>query len=95
MKSDTLQISATLLLPLEAATQTFGTLGRRGTCKTNTAVPIEEMIRARLPNVILDPVTFRWGLRSSKDGPRKELQSHSSRLRVPIALSTLPPPRGL
>ena len=74
MKKDTLQISATLSLPLEAVTQTFGILGKRGAGKTNTAVVVaEEMIRAGLPNVIVDPVGVWWGLRSSKDGQRKGL----------------------
>jgi DNA helicase HerA-like ATPase len=71
---DALRISSTLALPVEAVTQTFGILGKRGAGKTNTAVVIaEEMIGAGLPNVIVDPVGVWWGLRSSKDGQRKGL----------------------
>jgi hypothetical protein len=71
VKPDTLRIADTLALPVEAVTQTIGILGAG---KTNTAVVIaEEMIRARLPSVIVDPVGVWWGLRSSKDGLHKGL----------------------
>jgi hypothetical protein len=69
-----LRIARGRSLPIDAVTQTFGILGKRGAGKTNTAVVIaEEMIRAGLPNIIVDPVGVWWGLRSSKDGQQKGL----------------------
>lgn len=56
-------------LPLDAVTETFGILAVRGAGKSNTAaVMAEEMFRARLPFVVVDPVGSWWGLRSSKNG---------------------------
>jgi uncharacterized protein len=64
-----LRISKSFTLPIEAATQTFAILGKRGVGKTNTAVVMaEELLRARQPIVIVDPVGVWWGLRSSADG---------------------------
>ncbi len=64
-----LRISEDLSLPLEAVTQTFGILAKRGVGKTYTAaVMAEEMLKARLQVVIVDPVGAWWGLRSSADG---------------------------
>lgn len=58
-----------LVLPLDAVTQTFGILSKRGGGKSNTAaVMAEEMFRAELPFVVVDPVGAWWGLRSSSDG---------------------------
>jgi DNA helicase HerA-like ATPase len=65
----TLEISKDLSLPLEAVTETFAILAKRGKGKTNTAVVMaEEMIAAGLPVVIVDPVGVWWGIRSSADG---------------------------
>lgn len=51
--------------------QTFGILGKRGSGKTTTAsVFAEELLKANLPLVIVDPTGAWWGLRSSKDGKR-------------------------
>lgn len=62
-------ISPDLDLPMEAVTQTFGVLAVRGAGKSNLAVVMaEEMFRAGLPFVVVDPVGNWWGLRSSKDG---------------------------
>ena len=56
-------------LPLDAVTQTFGILAVRGAGKTNTAVVMaEEMGKAELPFVVVDPVGVWWGLRASLDG---------------------------
>jgi hypothetical protein len=64
-----LQIGEGLALPLEAVTQTFGILAVRGAGKTNLArVMAEEMYKAKLPFVAVDPVGSWWGLRSSRDG---------------------------
>lgn len=65
----TLQISDTLKLPLEALTETFAVLGKRGSGKTNFGVVlVEELVGAGLPVVVIDPVGVWWGLRSSADG---------------------------
>lgn len=64
-----LRIAADLTLPVDAVTQTFGILARKGAGKTYTAlVMAEEMIKASLPVVILDPLGACWGLRVSADG---------------------------
>lgn len=64
-----IRISPTLALPIDAITQTFAILGKRGRGKTNTAVVLaEELIRSGLPVVVCDTVGAWWGLRSSADG---------------------------
>lgn len=64
-----LRISPGLSLPLEAVTQTFGILGQRGAGKSNTAVVMaEEMWKAKLPWVAVDPKGDWYGIRSSSDG---------------------------
>jgi len=69
MTEPVLRISDELSLPLEAATETFAIIGRRGKGKTSTAcVLAEEMIGAGIPIVIVDPVGAWWGLRSSRSG---------------------------
>ncbi|MBF4549404.1 ATP-binding protein [Pseudoclavibacter sp. VKM Ac-2888] len=56
-------------LPLDAVTETFAILGKRGKGKTSTAVVLaEELIRAGQPVIVLDTVGVWWGLRSSADG---------------------------
>ena len=69
-KQPTLVLSAGgFQLPLDAITETFGILAVRGAGKSNTgAVMAEEMHKAGLPFVVIDPVGSWWGLRSSKDG---------------------------
>jgi hypothetical protein len=65
----TLQISDSLKLPLEALTETFAVLGKRGSGKTNFGVVlVEELVGAGLPVVVIDPVGVWFGLRSSADG---------------------------
>ena len=69
-----LRLAPGLQLPLEAVTETFAILGRRGKGKTNTAVVlVEELIGAGQPTVVIDPTGVWWGLRSSPDGKRAGL----------------------
>lgn len=64
-----LRIASDLFLPTEAVTQTFGILAKRGVGKTYTAlVMVEEMVKAGLHVVIVDPVGVCWGLRAAADG---------------------------
>lgn len=64
-----LNIAKKLKLPVDAVTQTFGFIGRKGSGKTNAAgVMVEQLISAGAPVVILDPVGNWWGLRVAKDG---------------------------
>src|SRR5690554_2034739 len=64
-----LQLGDGLALPLDAVTQTFSVLGKRGSGKTHTAsVLAEEMVGAGLSVVVLDPLDVWWGLRASADG---------------------------
>src|SRR5690349_13953118 len=64
-----LQLAENLSLPLQAVTETFAILGRRGTGKTSTGVVLtEEMLKAGQHVCVLDPVGVWHGLRSSSDG---------------------------
>lgn len=64
-----LRVSKDLSLPNEAVTQTFAYLGKRGSGKTYAAgVMVEQMIRAGLPVVVVDPIGVWWGLRFGADG---------------------------
>ncbi|HEV3262410.1 MAG TPA: helicase HerA-like domain-containing protein [Gemmataceae bacterium] len=64
-----LHIADDFSLPAEAVTQTFAILAKRGVGKTYTAaVMVEEMLKAGLHTVVVDPVGVWWGLRSSADG---------------------------
>lgn len=64
-----LRIAADLALPIEAVTQTFAILAKRGVGKTYTAlVLVEELLKARLQVVVADPIGVCWGLRASADG---------------------------
>lgn len=70
----TLCIATDLSIPLEAVTQTFAILAKRGAGKTFTAlVMMEEMLKAGLHVVIVDPVGVCWGLRASADGKQPGL----------------------
>src|SRR5262245_30134216 len=66
----TLALAKDLKLPLlEAVTQTFAILGKRGSGKTTTAtVLVEELLAAGQHVVMLDPLDVTWGLRASRDG---------------------------
>jgi hypothetical protein len=64
-----LRIAGGLELPPEVVTETFAILAKRGAGRTYTAsVLVEEMLRASLQVVVLDPMGAWWGLRSSADG---------------------------
>lgn len=64
-----LRLARDLLLPLEAVTQTFAILAKRGVGKTYTAsVLVEELLTAGLHVCVVDPIGVWWGLRASADG---------------------------
>ncbi len=64
-----LHIADNLSLPLDAVTQTFGILGKRGGGKSYTAkVMAEEMIRSGAHVCGIDPIGNWWGLRVAADG---------------------------
>lgn len=64
-----LRISPDLVLPLEAVTQTFAILAKRGAGKTNAGVVMaEEMVAAGIPWVAIDPVGSWFGIRADGDG---------------------------
>lgn len=66
-----LKIAQGLSLPVDAVTQTFAILAKRGTGKTYTAsVMAEEMLKAGHQVVAIDPTGAWFGLRSSADGKR-------------------------
>jgi hypothetical protein len=71
---DPIRISPDLALPLDVCTQALALLGMRGVGKTHTlTVLCEELIAARAPVAILDPLGVLWGLRASKDGKSEGL----------------------
>jgi hypothetical protein len=62
-----LRLAADLALPLDAVTQTFLIVGKRGSGKSNTAARfVEQLHHARLPFVVLDPVDTWWGLKAGR-----------------------------
>lgn len=64
-----LRIASNLRLPLDAVTETFAILAKRGVGKTYTAaVMVEEMLNAGAHVVVADPIGVWWGLRASSDG---------------------------
>jgi uncharacterized protein len=72
--AEPLKISKELALPLDAVTQTFGVLAKRGSGKTYLGmVMAEEMIKAGLHIVAVDPLGVWWGLRSGADGTKPGL----------------------
>lgn len=67
--AQTLKISDDLTLPIDAATQTFAFIARKGAGKTYAAGKLAEcMIDAGVQVVVLDSVGNWWGLRLSSDG---------------------------
>lgn len=69
-----LTIAENLKLPLDAVTQTFAILAKRGAGKTYTAAVLtEELLKAGLHVVVVDPIGVWWGLRSSADGKHEGL----------------------
>lgn len=74
MTAKRLRISPDLSLSLETVTNTIAILGRRRVGKSYTAAVIaEEMVKAGLPWVVLDPTGVWWGLGSSADGKQEGL----------------------
>lgn len=70
----TLTLAEDLELPLDAVTQTFAILAKRGSGKTYTAaVLVEELVGAGLPVVVVDPIGVWWGLRAGADGTSEGL----------------------
>ena len=64
-----LQIAPDFGFPLEAVTETIAILAKRGSGKTYAAaVLVEEMVKAGLPVVVVDPIGVWWGLRSNAQG---------------------------
>lgn len=69
-----LKIASNLELPDEAVTQTFAILAKRGSGKTYTgSVVTEEMLKAGMQVIVIDPVGVWWGLRASADGKKEGL----------------------
>ena len=69
MTRPSIHLAPGLALPADAVTQTFAMLGKRGSGKTSTAVVlVEQLVRASLPVVVVDPVGVWWGLRFAADG---------------------------
>lgn len=67
-----LQISKEISFPIDAITQTFAYIGRKGSGKTYLATMVaEQMLDAHAQTVIIDPVGVWWGLRISADGKKK------------------------
>lgn len=65
----TLHLGTNLAVPDDAVTQTFAIFGKRGSGKSNGGTVLaEEMFKAHLPFVVLDPVDAWWGLKASFDG---------------------------
>ncbi|HWO88151.1 MAG TPA: hypothetical protein VNL98_03255 [Gemmatimonadales bacterium] len=59
-------------LPLETATETVLIVGKRGSGKSSTATRFaEQLIDARVPVAVLDPVDVWWGLKAGADGRRE------------------------
>lgn len=64
-----LNLGPELSIPDDAVTQTFAIFGKRGSGKSNGGTVLaEEMFKAHLPFVVLDPVDAWWGLKASFDG---------------------------
>jgi len=67
----TLNIAPGLSFPLDFVTQAGAIVARRRRGKTYTgSVLAEEMIKAKLPFVVIDPTGAWWGLRASADGKK-------------------------
>jgi len=67
-----IKISKDLSLPMEAVTQTFAQIGRKGAGKTYLASMIaEQMLDAKAQVIVIDPIGNWWGLRVDSDGKSK------------------------
>lgn len=64
-----LHLASGLHLPVDAATQTFLVVGKRGSGKSSTGTRLaEQLIQAHVPIAVLDPVDVWWGLKAGQDG---------------------------
>lgn len=64
-----LEIAKDFQIPIDALTETFCLVGKRGVGKTHTSVVlVEEFLAQELPVCIIDVLGVWWGLRSSRDG---------------------------
>lgn len=82
MTARALHLAKHLSLPADAVTQTFAIFGKRGSGKTNGAtVLVEELLKAHLPVVILDPVDAWWGLKAISSR-RRSRTSRGSRATI-------------
>jgi hypothetical protein len=71
-KMKTLKLADDLELPIDAVTQTFALLGRRGSGKTYGSGKLAELfLDAGAQIVVLDPIGVWYGLRLSADGQHK------------------------
>ena len=69
MRRERMILGPGLELPIEAATETFGVFGIKGSGKSTTAKSIvEQLTRAGQQTLVIDPVGTWWGLKSSADG---------------------------
>lgn len=69
-----LRLASDLALPLDAVTQTFLIVGKRGSGKSNTAARfVEQLHHARLPFAVLDPVDTWWGVKAGRKRGEKGL----------------------
>lgn len=67
-----LHLADNLSLPLDACTQTFAWIGRKGSGKTyGSGKLVEELLKASVQTVILDTVGNWYGLRIAADGKGK------------------------
>lgn len=67
-----IKIADKIELPLNAITQTFAQIGRKGAGKTYLASMIaEQMLDAHAQVIVIDPIGNWWGLRVGKDGKSK------------------------
>lgn len=67
-----IRISSSLVLPIDAITQTLACIGKRGAGKTYLASMIaEQMLDAGAQVIVLDPIGNWWGLRVGSDGKSK------------------------
>ena len=65
-----IQLASDLGLPLDVATDTLGVLAIKDGGKSYTAMLlVEQLVKARLPVVVIDPVGVFWGLRVAGRGP--------------------------
>lgn len=64
-----LHLSEDLTLPVDVVTQTLLVVGKRGSGKSTTAARlVEQIAKAGVPFVVLDPADTWWGLKASRAG---------------------------